>query len=61
MNGVQGLPGSAAQLLPTIMLTGAAEPARAVSSVVSQQDRQPHTSWAVKQQLKGEEMQQSPA
>lgn len=61
MNGVQGLPGSAAQLVPMSMLTGAAEPARAVSSVVSQQDRQPHTSWTVKQQLKAEETQESPA
>lgn len=60
MNGVQGLPESAAQLLPMIMLTGAAEPAKAMSSVVSQQDSQPHTSWTVKQQPKGEKMQESP-
>lgn len=60
MNGAQGLPGSAAQLLPVIVLTGAVQPGMVVSPVVSRQDRQPHTSWAVKQQPKGEETQESP-
>lgn len=60
VNRAQGLPGSAARLLPVIVLTGAALPGRVASPVVSQQDRQPHAGWTVKQQSKGEETQESP-
>jgi len=60
MHRAQGLPGFAAWLLPAIVLPGTAQPGRAVSPVVSQQDRQPHSIWTGKQQPKGEEKQELP-